>query len=504
MGNEISQLAKQGGITFVGNLFGRLLGFVYVAVITRLVSPSVYGTFTLALSIVLFIRGISDLSLYRALDYFLPQYLEDGEEAKADGTLKTVILLSLISTTLVATLLIVASQPVALLFSDPRLLTVLPVLAVIIPLETLSKSIESIFKSVKILKYRSYMKDILNPMFRLIITTVLILAGAELFGLVIGHIFALVIAIVSGLFFFYRESNWFRQGSIGSVRKRQIVSYSLPLVFAGVIYSIVGYIDQFLIGYFLDSSDVAYYQVAFILAANTLIILKSLTPIYKPTVASAQDDPDQLSIIYKTTTQWVTMFTLPIIITLLIAPQLYLSTFFSAEYTVATSAFLALLVGYLFNSSFGPEGMMLEGLGHTRLTLLNTGILIIVNGVLNVILIPRMGIVGAGIATGTGLTVAGLAGVIEIYYLRKVHPYSIHWLKLWIAISPAVIIGLIILRSSIPPILLACILPPIITIVYLISLISVSGFTDKDYEVAKKIDEKLGTSLFEKIVSYGL
>ncbi|SDZ98408.1 Membrane protein involved in the export of O-antigen and teichoic acid [Haloplanus vescus] len=503
MGNYVSNLAKQGGITFIGNLSGRLFGFAYLVIITSLVSPSVYGTFTLGLSVVLFIRGISDLSLHRSIGYFLPKFLQENEKGKATGILYIVALLSVFTTTLAAVLLIVTSQSLARLFDDPLLSTILPVLALAIPIEALIKSVESIFKSIRVLKYRSYTKDFIRPIFRISVTSALLFSGAGIFGLVIGHIFALISSLIAGLVFFYRKCDWFRDETVDYIGKRQIISYSLPLVFAGVIYSIVGRLDQFLIGYFLDSSYVGFYQVSFILASNTLIVLKSLTPVFKPTVASVQNESNQLLTVYRNATRWITLLTLPIATTLFLAPELYLSTFFSPEYTVATGAFLALLIGYLFNSSCGPEGMMLEGLGYTKLTLVNTIILICINGILDVALIPKIGILGAGIATSIGLAVASLVGVVEIYYLRGIHPYSMDWLKLWIAILPAAALGAAILSRNLPSVLLVVILPSTIVIAYVLFLMLLSGFTEEDLSIAKQADEKFDTSIFQKIILWG-
>lgn len=76
-------LARQGGITFAGNVLGRGLGFAFVAVATRLVTPSEYGVFTLGLSIVLFVQGFASLNIYRSVDYFVPQFLSDSNYGQA-------------------------------------------------------------------------------------------------------------------------------------------------------------------------------------------------------------------------------------------------------------------------------------------------------------------------------------------------------------------------------------------------------------------------------------
>jgi Polysaccharide biosynthesis protein. len=93
----IFTLAKQGSITFFGNILGKVLGFLFVATATRLVTPEEYGIYTLALSIVLFIQGFVSLNIYRSVDYFIPQFLSNAEYGKAKVTLRNVFVIGVFS-----------------------------------------------------------------------------------------------------------------------------------------------------------------------------------------------------------------------------------------------------------------------------------------------------------------------------------------------------------------------------------------------------------------------
>ncbi|TKX52933.1 flippase, partial [Halorubrum sp. SP3] len=70
-------------------------------------------------------------------------------------------------------------------------------------------------------------------------------------------------AVFTGLIIFIYRVEWIRESEVESVSNRALLSYSLPLVLAGVIYSLVGQIDYFIIGYFLGSAEVGQYQVGF-------------------------------------------------------------------------------------------------------------------------------------------------------------------------------------------------------------------------------------------------
>ncbi|TKX63342.1 oligosaccharide flippase family protein, partial [Halorubrum sp. SP9] len=290
-----------------------------------------------------------------------------------------------------------------------------------------------------------------------------------------------------------------RESEVESVSNRALLSYSLPLVLAGVIYSLVGQIDYFIIGYFLGSAEVGQYQVGFLLASNLLIALRAITPIFKPIVAENMSNNTLLQNRFTLTTRWVTILTIPPTLTLVLAPETYLSLLFTEQYTAAATAVVALSIGYLLNAAFGPEGMMLEGLGHTRLTLLNTVVLVGVNGTLDALLVPTLGILGAGIATGTALTVAGMAGVIEIYYLRGIHSFSRGLVRVWTAALLPLLVGIVIVTNT-GGLVLVISLPILVVFSFVVGLRLIGGFTSEDVQVATQFDERLGYPVFEKLL----
>ncbi|RQG96045.1 oligosaccharide flippase family protein [Natrarchaeobius chitinivorans] len=495
----IFTLAKQGSVTFFGNILGKVLGFLFVATATRLVTPTEYGVYTLTLSIVLFIQGFVSLNIYRSVDYFIPQFLDKSEYGKAKGTLRNVFIIGILSSIAGFVIVLLGRTVIADVFDEPQLVIALTVLALLIPVQTIYKILIASFNSIKRMEYRILMKDLLNPLGRIVAIVVLITSGMGLIGLVGGYLIGVTFAVFIGLLIFIYKSDWLKESETDSVSNRALLSYSLPLVLAGVIYSLVGQIDYFVIGYFLGSEEVGQYQVGFLLASNLLIALQAITPIFKPIVAENMNDNTLLQRRFRLTTRWITILTIPPALTLVLAPEPYLSLLFTDQYTAAATAVAALSVGYLLNASFGPEGMMLEGLGHTRLTLLNTVVLVIVNATLDVLLVPELGILGAGIATGTALTVAGIAGVIEVYYFRGIHPFTKRLVRVWTIGMAPLSVGIVIVYL-IDGFLLIIALPVLIVLSFVMGLRLIGGFTSEDALVADRFDDRIGYPLVKSLL----
>ena len=494
-------LAKEGSITFIGKVSSRALGFLSLAVITRFVPPSTYGMFTLAVAITSLTQQVASLSLNRAVDYFVPQHLSQGRDDRARGVLLTVSFVSISTTIMGALVLGLSAGTFARAFDAPVMATVLPILAATLPLGALNDILSVSFIATKRLKYRVYTSDIIKPAVLIIGTAGFLISGFGVFGLVGGYAVALLVATVASGVFLRRRIDWVNSSGIDRGSALALVSYSAPLAFAGVIYAVVSQIDYFVIGRFLGTTQVGYYRVAYSLASNLLIVLTSITPIFKPMIAEHKSMDKEFGSLYRLATRWSIMLTIPIAVTMLLAPENYLTLFFTPEYAVAGNVVVVLTLGYFLNSAFGPEGMVLEGFGYTRLTFLNTLLLVMVNAVLDVLLVTRIGIVGAAIGTASAFAITGAIGVLEVYLLRGELPYSVGMINVLLSGVPPVVVGYVATSVLSTAVATALVLPVVVTITYVGTLTIGDVFTEDEVMVAERIDRELGIEIIAPLIS---
>lgn len=497
-----SVLAKQSGITVAGQFVGRALEFAFLLVVTHLASASTYGAFTLGISVVAFVQGIASLNLHRSIDYFVPQHLEEARHGRARGVLVSVLLAGLAASLAGAGAVSLSAGWLADVFDDPALAAVLPVMSLAIPLLTLSQVVYYSFNSVKQVHHRMVVQNLVKPLGKLALAAGLLVGGWGLAGLVGAYVGSLVVTVVVGGGLLAWKVDWVRSTGTDYGSIRPVLSYSLPLALVGAIHATVGQVDFFVIGYFLPSADVGVYRIGFLLASNLLIVLASVKPIFKPMIAERAGDRDALRAHYRLATRWVAMLVLPIAITLALAARTYLTLLFTAEFAAADAVVTLLVLGYLVNAGFGPEGTMLEGLGHTRFQLLNTVVLVGTNAVLDVLLVPRLGIVGAAVGTAVAMSLAGLAGLAEILYLEGVHPYTRDFGKVVLA-GLAAAAGGLPATMVLDGVVLAVVLPVVVAAVYLVALVLAGGFTEADGRIAAGIDGRLGVELFSRLTAAG-
>ena len=80
-------------------------------------------------------------------------------------------------------------------------------------------------------------------------------------------------------------------------------------------------------------------------------------------------------------------------------------------------------------SLLGPNGATLIALGHSRFIFGATLATAIMNIILNILLIPPLGIIGAAIASVVSITVVNLIRSLRLYQLSRVQPLSKNLLK---------------------------------------------------------------------------
>lgn len=477
-------LAKQGSITFAGDVFGKVFGFLIVAAITRLVSPGIYGLYTLAVSTVLLIQTLAGLGLPKAVDYFAPQHLYDGDTERARQVLATVAVLVVGLSTVVAVGVVFSRQTVANVFGEPSLAFALLLLAATLPMLAVYRVVLACFNAVKQLQYRVYMRNIVRPITRFVVTVALLVAGYGLIAVIVGYIAGLFAAIVIGTILLFTRVPQLAGRPGGFANPRPLVAYSAPLAIAGLIYVILGQIDYFVLGFFGTADDVGIYRVAYMLAANLLIFFTAVAPVFKPLVAEVRHDDDAVEDRYRTATRWVAGLTLPVTIVLALGGGAYLAVIFTQQYAVAAGAVAILSVGYLVNVTCGgPDGPLLQGLGYSRVVFVNTVILLGTNVVLSVLLVPPFGITGAATATATALVLTGVANVTEAYLLRSIHPFTWDLLKLFLAAAPAAAAGLLVV-SLFSDVTVAVALPVVVLVVYVTGILVSGAITEEDVAFA--------------------
>jgi O-antigen/teichoic acid export membrane protein len=211
---------------------------------------------------------------------------------------------------------------------------------------------------------------------------------------------------------------------------KKILGFSWPLAFVGFFNVVMFQINTIMLGYFSTSQDIGIFGAVQRTSFAIQIIQASFNPIFAPIVADLFNRRkfSELESYFKIITNWVFMISFPLFIFLMVFPRELLNVWGSG-YMAGWPSLMIISISMIINCSLGPVKNMIMMTGRSRLNLLNDGLSFLLAVVLNIILIPRYGVLGASISFASAVFVVNIMGFIEVYLILKIHPYKRSILK---------------------------------------------------------------------------
>jgi len=203
-----------------------------------------------------------------------------------------------------------------------------------------------------------------------------------------------------------------------------ILRTSYPMALSAISYFLMQSTDVLFISAYDTFESVAYYSIAVKLATVTALALISVNIVIAPKIASIYNDRNfsELKLILKKATRINVLISLPIII-LLICFSEYILSMFGINYILAKNALWILLIAQFFNSITGPSALYLNMTGRQKKLNVILLISLIINVVLNILLVPTFGMLGAAIATTTSFVLSKLFASALVFYLDNVKTF---------------------------------------------------------------------------------
>jgi O-antigen/teichoic acid export membrane protein len=208
-----------------------------------------------------------------------------------------------------------------------------------------------------------------------------------------------------------------------------ILKLSMPMFLANSIYLANQWIDTLMLGSLRGNEETGIYTVAMRIANVLGIILISVnsTTASKISRFYHQGNTSKFHNVIRTNSKIIFYTTTPILLLLCIGRDFLLSIF-GAEYIAASFPILFLILGQYFAAISGSVGIILKLTGkhiaYQNIIIVST----IINILLNYLLIPSLGILGAAIATSTSTIALNLiAGVVvkKQYFIYTIYPLEL-------------------------------------------------------------------------------
>ncbi len=432
--SSLTSVVKGSGTILAGLMIGKVLGTLNQVLFARILGPEQYGLFNLGLSITTILVIISMFGLQDGITRFVSMALKEKDYGKLISVVSFGILFGLISSVLFGLLLIVAAPWFsANVLGKPDLQRVLRLFALSIPFTALMYIFVSILRGMKESRLPVLIQEVVARLSRTVVFLILLLVGFRLTGALTAWTISSACAALFALVVTVRKAIVPFKGRGDRIPvAREILTYSWPLTLSSFILLAMTQSSQLILGAFAAAEDVGYYFSAMSIAQLLNFILYSFGFVFLPAVSALflEKDFEAIGRLYASVTKWIFMISFPVFLVFISFPDTILTILYGEEYVSGAVVLVFLSIGILVTGSTGLKGLLLNGIGKTRLTLAADLTGSLVNVALNIVLIKLYGILGAAIATAFSLSLRNILALVFVKREIKMKIYDASFLKI--------------------------------------------------------------------------
>jgi len=395
------------------------LGFLTAILLAKTLGPSGYGTYSFVMALVAFLTIPSELGIpgLAIREIAVANARKDWSHMRGFiiKAHQAIGLFSLILMGVGAALLLVWGDHV-----DPVKRHCMWLGLLLVPLVSLGALRGGMLRGLRNVLMGQMPEQVIRPLTLLTLLLVLPLfvngpvTAAEVMLL---QVLSVATAFLFGLSFFVR----LRPGELShappTFRTSAWLKSSIPFGMTAALQLINGRTDVIVLGLFREDAEVGVYRIATQMAALVVFGLQAVNAIQGPHIAHlyAQGDMKKLQTMVTRSSQAIMLYALPVVLFVIVFGQFIIRAVFGPKFEGAYLPMVVLCVGQLVNSAIGSVASLLNMTGHERDTTRSIFIGALTNVVLNLVLTPIWGIMGAAIATAATLTTWNLI------MWRKVH-----------------------------------------------------------------------------------
>lgn len=487
--------AKGGGIAFTGNMFVYAFRFGFGVVMARMLGADLFGLYSLALTVTNIIGSAASFGMSSGMARYIPIAIAQKDERRLWGTIQTGIVLPAVFSVILGIGLFAAAGPLSyLVFERPDMMPALRVASFGVPLLTLMGVLASITQGFKRMEYKVYSEDIALNLSKLVLSMVLLSVGLGVVGGVLAHVVSMAIAVIMLFWFVHRLFSLNRPVHTAERRTGEMLRFSMPVYLSQLLGKFSGSIETLVLGFFGVMSGVGIYTTALRLSGVGAMFHHSLQRIAIPMIADlhSRGKMKQLGRVYRTTTKWDLTFNLPLflVITILAKPLLAI---FGTDFVAGSAGLVILAVGTVVNASTGVCGSVVTMTGHSKVSFVNSIIHLVATVALDLVFIPRLGVVGAALGVMLSNALINVVRLVEMVFLLRIRPYDRSFLKPVLAAVAAAVPAYLVNQSliSTPWTVQLGVGVPLLVGIYVLAIVLL-GLSDEDRLILERLQVRLG------------
>ncbi|WP_339104216.1 oligosaccharide flippase family protein [Haloterrigena salinisoli] len=416
---------------FFGKFAGLIISILFTPILVRVISQSQYGVYATVLAGFSIITLISKGGLFDATRKVVGDGKDDSHRV---SKVVSISLLIGIVYALLAGIAVLLSSNLGVLPA-----TYVPYTWAII-LVVFFGNVYAVARAAFYGIQRESIAEALNIGRQLVYTSVALLLayiGYDVVGVFTGYVFSFVLLCILGLLVL-RRSIPIEMPSRDDVSEygREIISFGGYQLIGGVSAMLLYKVDLLLVESFQGQTSAALYQSAIVPAEMIWFVPSVIQAAFLQHTAHlwSNGDIDTINSNLKEGFKYAVLALSLFGIGLFTLADSFLSVYFGPSYSASSTTLQILLIGTFFLGTTRVVTPVLHATGWVRESEAITVAGLCINLVLNVLLIPKYGIIGAGIGTGVSY-VAIFAGNTLLWKRSPLRIVSLRWVVRLIAVQ---------------------------------------------------------------------
>lgn len=413
------RITKDLMITYSGIAVTSVVYFVYTLVLSRLVGPYQWGLYNLSKSAVSILMTIALIGINTALVKYIPELIsKKAEKSAMDKIISSATYIVLISTPIVATIWYFVAPLIAEFMHDTSLVFYFRLSILWFVTGVMYNFVSDILRSHKFFKPYNFIKIINVSVLGISAVIFAIVISKDAKWLITAEVLSFVLAVLFGLFYVIKLvrpklTRW------GRNERKKLFEFGIPMAPSALLLLLVNALDRFFIGHFLNVENVGYYAVAGTFILSTAIIFDPISIVFFPNFASLITDSANHEKIkkYLSSLMNIVLFVgvAMVMIFFFMSPSL-IKILFGEAYLPAVVPLKIISLNILFYGFHIVFRSLISVAHKTTVFLKLMGSAIIVSIAMNLLLVPKFGLIGASWASALAyITLA----VMTLFYCHK-------------------------------------------------------------------------------------
>jgi len=432
---HMGRISRQSGVFFVGTAFTICAGYLFKVYLARVLGAEALGIYALGMTLVGFFGIFNGLGLPESAVRFIAAYAAKGETGRVRGFLwRSTGILTGANAVFVTIFLLSGSWIATRFYHSVALPGYLYLFALMLPFAAVRTFFEKAMAGFKDVSRRTFIVNFVGTPTTIVIAVLLIMSGTGLKGYLYAQIASSAIVVLLLVLAIRQLMPGGTLHAASGVKEKlgsEVRSFSAVVLGMGFLGFLMAQADKITLGYFLGAKQVGIYAVAAALVAYVPIALNSVNQIFAPTISDlhTRGDYPVLLRLFQTLTKWVIAVTLPLAAVIVVFARPVMGIF-GRDFEVGWPILIIGTVGELVNCGVGSVGFLLLMSGHQRRLMKIQIVSAVVVVILNVLLVPHWGILGAAVAAATTNVITNAWYLLQVRSVLHLSPYNRSYFRL--------------------------------------------------------------------------